>query len=96
MEICECGHPLESHAVHAPHYCHEDCQCDAYVQATKDANLGLLKDAVVAAAVTKVLAVRVWKASGGWNAPREVLRQVDTADEEIIRAVDAYLAALEG
>ena len=63
-------------------------------QADRTANLARLKDAVVNAAITKVLALRVWKAAGGWNAPRSLLQQVDVADEGVTRAVDAYFAAL--
>lgn len=90
MAWCANGHWQEGVSSHHISACPR-CAMDQ-----RTARLAPIRDAVVEAAISKAFAVRVWKASGGWNAPREVLRQVDTADEEIIRAVEAYLAALEG
>ncbi len=84
MEICECGHPLESHAVHAPHYCHEDCQCDAYVQATKATHLDRFRDAVFEAAV----AYAAWCKRDGPVTP-------EAEEQAVCTAVDDYFAAKE-
>lgn len=96
MDICKCGHPLEDHAGHAPHYCHADCECNAYIQADpadRKAAITSAERAVIEAANR----ASWWRHSSDCDIYDEQIRKpCNCGLETMVAAVDALIAAREG
>lgn len=95
MDICKCGHPLEDHAGHAPHYCHADCECNAYIQADPADRITSAERAVIEAAVEE----SIWRRQIDLQRPDIIACTLDGlvhAERAVLAAVDALLAAREG